>query len=72
MRITYVGAAFLAIIAIIPNVISSELEIDPRVASFFGGTGLLIVDQRGPRPGAEDQQPPRHAELPGADRRVTL
>jgi len=43
MRITYVGAAFLAIIAIIPNIISSELEIDPRVASFYGGTGLLIV-----------------------------
>jgi preprotein translocase subunit SecY len=43
MRITYVGAAFLALIAIIPNVISSELEIDQRVASFFGGTGLLIV-----------------------------
>jgi preprotein translocase subunit SecY len=43
MRITYVGAAFLAVIAIIPNVISSELEIDPVVASFYGGTGLLIV-----------------------------
>ena len=43
MRITYVGAAFLAVIAIIPNVISSELEIDYRVASFYGGTGLLIV-----------------------------
>ena len=43
MRITYVGAAFLAIIAIIPNVISSEMDIDYRVASFYGGTGLLIV-----------------------------
>lgn len=43
MRITYVGAAFLAIIAIIPNIISSELEIPPAVASFYGGTGLLIV-----------------------------
>ena len=43
MRITFVGAAFLALIAIIPNVISSELNIDPRVASFYGGTGLLIV-----------------------------
>jgi preprotein translocase subunit SecY len=43
MRITYVGAAFLAVIAIIPNVISSEMEIDYRVASFYGGTGLLIV-----------------------------
>jgi preprotein translocase subunit SecY len=43
MRVTFVGAAFLAVIAIIPNVISSELEIDPQVASFYGGTGLLIV-----------------------------
>lgn len=43
MRITYVGAAFLAVIAIIPNVVSTELEIDPVVASFYGGTGLLIV-----------------------------
>jgi preprotein translocase subunit SecY len=43
MRVTYVGAAFLAVIAIIPNIISSELEIDPTVASFYGGTGLLIV-----------------------------
>jgi preprotein translocase subunit SecY len=43
MRITYVGAAFLAVIAIIPTIISSELGIDYRIASFFGGTGLLIV-----------------------------
>src|SRR5579883_833691 len=43
MRVTFVGAAFLAVIAIIPNIISSELEIPPQVASFYGGTGLLIV-----------------------------
>jgi preprotein translocase subunit SecY len=43
MRVTFVGAAFLAVIAIIPNIISSELEIPPVVASFYGGTGLLIV-----------------------------
>jgi preprotein translocase subunit SecY len=43
MRITYVGAAFLAIIAIIPSIIQSELNVDWRVASFYGGTGLLIV-----------------------------
>jgi preprotein translocase subunit SecY len=43
MRITYVGAAFLAVIAIIPNVVSAEMEIDYRVASFYGGTGLLIM-----------------------------
>jgi preprotein translocase subunit SecY len=42
-RITYVGAAFLAVIAIIPTVISTELNVDYRVARFYGGTGLLIV-----------------------------
>ena len=43
MRITYVGAAFLAVIAIIPSIISSELEVPYQVAAFYGGTGLLIV-----------------------------
>jgi len=43
MRITYVGAAFLAIIAIIPTIISTELEVPYQVAAFYGGTGLLIV-----------------------------
>ena len=43
MRITYVGAAFLAIVAIIPSIIQTELQVDPRIAGFFGGTGLLIV-----------------------------
>src|SRR5262249_25362746 len=43
MRITYVGSAFLAIIAIIPSLISASMGVDYRVASFYGGTGLLIV-----------------------------
>jgi preprotein translocase subunit SecY len=43
LRVTFVGAAFLAIIAIIPTVIGTEMEVDYRVAAFFGGTGLLIV-----------------------------
>ncbi len=42
-RITYVGAAFLALVAVIPTVIASLLGIPPLVASFYGGTGLLIV-----------------------------
>jgi preprotein translocase subunit SecY len=42
-RITYIGAAFLAVIAIIPSLLASTMEIDYRVASFYGGTGLLIV-----------------------------
>jgi preprotein translocase subunit SecY len=43
MRITYVGAAFLAVIAIIPTVISSKLGVNQQIAAFYGGTGLLIV-----------------------------
>jgi preprotein translocase subunit SecY len=43
MRITYVGAAFLAVIAIIPSLINASMDVDYRVASFYGGTGLLIV-----------------------------
>ena len=43
LRITYVGAAFLAIIAVIPTVISTTLTGDYQLASFFGGTGLLII-----------------------------
>jgi len=43
MRITYVGAAFLAVIAVIPTVISTTLTGDYAIASFFGGTGLLII-----------------------------
>jgi preprotein translocase subunit SecY len=43
MRITFVGAAFLAIIAIIPSIIQTEMNIPPAIAGFFGGTGLLIV-----------------------------
>jgi preprotein translocase subunit SecY len=42
-RITYFGAAFLAIIAVVPTVVSISLGIDWRVATFLGGTGLLIV-----------------------------
>jgi len=42
-RITYVGAAFLAIIAVIPTVVATKLNIPYQVSSFLGGTGLLIV-----------------------------
>jgi preprotein translocase subunit SecY len=43
MRVTYVGAAFLAVVAIIPNLITNTMGVDYRVAAFYGGTGLLIV-----------------------------
>jgi preprotein translocase subunit SecY len=43
IRITYVGAAFLAIVAVIPTLISGAMNIDYFIAAFYGGTGLLIV-----------------------------
>jgi preprotein translocase subunit SecY len=43
MRITYVGAAFLAVIAIIPSIATAELEIPYAIATFYGGTSLLIT-----------------------------
>ncbi|MFH1552745.1 MAG: preprotein translocase subunit SecY [Candidatus Omnitrophota bacterium] len=42
-RITLPGAIFLTIIAVLPSVINSQIGIPFLVASFFGGTGLLIV-----------------------------
>jgi preprotein translocase subunit SecY len=42
-RVTYYGGAFLAIIAVVPSVIAMTLQIDWMVATFLGGTGLLIV-----------------------------
>lgn len=42
-RITYFGASFLAIIAVVPSLIIVLLGIQPTVANFLGGTGLLIV-----------------------------
>lgn len=43
LRITYVGAAFLAIVAVIPTIISSTFTQDLLTAQFFGGTQLLII-----------------------------
>ena len=43
VRITYVGAGFLALVAIVPTIVSGSLGVDMTVASFYGGTGLLIA-----------------------------
>jgi preprotein translocase subunit SecY len=42
-RITYVGAAFLSVIALIPTLVAQSLQIPFMVSAFLGGTGLLIV-----------------------------
>ncbi|MEM9253724.1 MAG: preprotein translocase subunit SecY, partial [Planctomycetota bacterium] len=42
-RITYVGGGFLAIIAVIPAIVSTAFGVDFIITQFLGGTGLLIV-----------------------------
>jgi preprotein translocase subunit SecY len=43
MRVTFVGAAFLGVIAVIPSIVQQQLALSPIIAQFFGGTSLLIV-----------------------------
>jgi preprotein translocase subunit SecY len=42
-RITLAGAVFLTVIATIPIILSRQMGIDQNVASFFGGTSILIA-----------------------------
>ncbi len=42
-RITLAGAAFLALIALMPDLISVALGLDRYLVAFLGGTGILIV-----------------------------
>ena len=42
-RITLAGAVFLTVIATIPIILSKQMGIDQNVASFFGGTSILIA-----------------------------
>lgn len=43
VRITFAGAIFLTVIAILPIMLTRQLDIPYMAASFFGGTSLLIV-----------------------------
>ena len=43
MRITFVGAAFLAIVAVLPQIVFTSFNISQAVTQFLGGTSLLIV-----------------------------
>jgi preprotein translocase subunit SecY len=42
-RITLAGAIFLTVIAVIPSVMAQQFRIPWIVASFFGGTSMLIM-----------------------------
>ncbi len=42
-RITLPGSVFLAVIAILPQILSESMGVNRYVTSFMGGTGILIV-----------------------------
>jgi preprotein translocase subunit SecY len=42
-RITYVGAGFLALVAVIPTIVGGYMNTGAQIAGFYGGTGLLIA-----------------------------
>ncbi len=42
-QITFIGALFLAIIAILPNLVGKFLNVPSTISYFFGGTSLLIL-----------------------------
>ncbi len=42
-RLTFAGAVFLTVIAIMPEMLSRRFGVPPLAAQFFGGTSLLIA-----------------------------
>ncbi|MEN9344312.1 MAG: preprotein translocase subunit secY [Chlamydiota bacterium] len=42
-RITFAGAIFLSLIAILPTLVGKILHVDSSITYFFGGTSLLIL-----------------------------
>jgi preprotein translocase subunit SecY len=42
-RLTLFGAIFLTVIAIIPDILLFQYNVPSRIATFFGGTGMLIT-----------------------------
>jgi preprotein translocase subunit SecY len=42
-RITLAGAVFLTIIAVIPIILSAQMDVPIYVSQFFGGTSMLII-----------------------------
>ena len=42
-RLTFAGAIFLTIIAVLPQLLAQALKVPYMTAQFFGGTGVLII-----------------------------
>ena len=55
VRITYVGAGFLALVAIIPTLVSSSLGVDRRDRQLLRRHEPADRRERGVRSGAEDR-----------------
>lgn len=43
VRVTFVGATFLSLLAVFPSLVGRLVNVDPVISGFYGGTGLLIV-----------------------------
>ena len=63
VRVTYVGAAFLASIAVIPEVMFKALDVPYTVASFLGWHGPADRGERGPGCDQPDRSALGDAEL---------
>lgn len=42
-RVTFPGAVFLGLVAVIPSIILSQFNVSWNFASFYGGTSILII-----------------------------
>jgi preprotein translocase subunit SecY len=42
-RITWVGAFFLAAVAVFPDIVQAKMDVPHNIANFLGGTSLIIV-----------------------------
>ena len=42
-RLTFAGAIFLTIVAVLPPILTKLMGVPPLAAQFFGGTGLIIM-----------------------------
>src|SRR5436853_2134062 len=42
-RLTFAGAVFLTLVAVLPSLLSQGLHVPQITAQFFGGTSLLII-----------------------------
>lgn len=42
-RLTFAGAIFLTVVAILPPILTALMGVPPLASQFFGGTGLLIM-----------------------------